>query len=169
MAVDSIRQIFKGMFAAHATASSAVPPPASADDFAQLRKKYISVIKPIPDAAANATYEWPLFSNMWSSSLVLTGAKIVPFAALTADNSHYKTVAINRRVAAGAATVMASVTTQITGTGDWVALTPITLTLSATAANLVIPTLADITLHLVHTGNGVAVPVHSVTLEYYEL
>jgi hypothetical protein len=169
MAVDSIRQIFKGMFASHATASSAVPPPVSADDWGQLRKKNIAFLKPIADAAAGATYEWPIFHNHWSSSLVVTAVKLTPFAALTADNTNYKTVALNRRVAAGAATVIASRATTITDTGNWVALTPITLTLSATAADLVVPTLGDLSLHLVHSGSGVAVPVCAVTVEYYEL
>jgi hypothetical protein len=169
MAVDSIRQIFKGMFAAHATASSAVPPAVSADDWAQLRKKNITFLKPIADASAGATYEWPIFHNHWTSTLTITAVKLTPFAALTAHDTDYKTVALNRRVAAGAATVIASVTTKITGgTGNWVALTPFSLTLSSTAADLVVPTLGDLSLHLVHSGSGVAVPVCAVTIEYFE-
>lgn len=170
MAVANITQIFKGIFANHATASSGSPPSIAAADWGQLHKKSISFLKPIADAAAGTSYEWPIFHNHWSSSLVVTAVTVIPFAALTADDTNYKTVALNRRVAAGSATVIASVTTKITGgTGNWVALTPITLTLSSTAADLVVPTLGDLSLHLVHSGSGVAVPVCAVTIDYYEL
>lgn len=169
MAIENITTIFKGLFASHATAASAVPPSITLSDWDQAKKKYVNFVKPIADAAANATYEWPFFSNTGTHSLVVTAVKIVPFAALTADNTNYKTVALNRRANAGAATVIASRATTITDTNDWVALTPITLTLSATAANLVVASGEDLSLHLVHTAAGVAVPVMSITVEYYEL
>lgn len=169
MSVDNIRVILSGEYAAHETSGGLVPPSISEDDWAQARKKYISVIKPIADASANASYEWPLFHNPWSSSLTVTNVTLIPFAALTAHDTNYKTVALKRRVAAGTATTIASVTTKITGgTGNWVALTPITLTLSSTAADLVVPTLGDLSLSLVFTSGGVIVPVCTVVVEYFE-
>jgi hypothetical protein len=169
MAIENINAIWKGLWAAHASPSSAVPPAITAADWDQKRKKYCSFVKPIADADAGTTYEWPFFSNLGTHSLVVTAATIVPFAALTADNSHYKTVALNRRLAAAAAVVIASRATTITDTGDWVALTPLTMTLSATAANRIIAPGEDLSLHLVDTGNGVAVPVLAITVEYFEL
>ncbi len=170
MAIDNINSIMKGQYAGHASPSNGQVPSITALEWDQRRKKYISVIKPVVDAAAGTAYEWPLFHSPWTSSLVITNVTIIPFAALTANDTNYKTVALNRRVAAGTATVVASVTTKITGgTGDWVALTPITLTLSTTAADLVLPTLGDLSLSLVHTASGVAVPVLCVTIEYFEL
>lgn len=169
MAVDGIRTILAGEYAAHGTSGGLVPPSISAADWGQFRKKYVHFLKPIADAAAGSSYEWPMFHNPWSSTLTITNVTIIPFAALTAHDTNYKTVAVKRRVAAGAATTVASVTTKITGgTGDWVALTPITLTLSSTAADLVLPTLGDLTFALTHAASGVAVPVCSVTVEYYE-
>lgn len=169
MAVDNIRTILAGEYSAHATAGGLVPPSISAADWGQSLKKYVHFLKPIADASANATYEWPMFHNSWTSTLTVTNVTVIPFAALTAHDTNYKTVALKRRVAAGTATTIASVTTKITGgTGDWVALTPITLTLSSTAADLVVPTLGDLSLSLVHASAGVIVPVCSVTVEYYE-
>jgi hypothetical protein len=157
MAIENINAIWKGLWAAHASPSSAVPPAITAADWDQKRKKYCSFVKPIADADAGTTYEWPFFSNLGTHSLVVTAATIVPFAAL------------NRRLAAAAAVVIASRATTITDTGDWVALTPLTMTLSATAANRIIAPGEDLSLHLVDTGNGVAVPVLAITVEYFEL
>jgi hypothetical protein len=163
MAVDNIRSIFAGLFASHVSPGN---PTITAADWAQSFKRSINFLKPIADASAGATTEWPIFHNHSSQTMTVTGVKLVPFAALTADNTNYKTVAVNRRTDAGSATVIASRATTITDTGNWVALTPITLTLSATAADLVVPAGADLTLHLVHAGSGVAVPVCAVTIEY---
>lgn len=168
MAVDNIRVILSGEYAAHETAGNLVPPTITELDWGQMRKKYITQLKPIEDAALDADYEWPLFHNPWSGTLTITKVTIVPLGALTADDTDFRTVAINRRVAAGDAVVVASATTETTGTGDWVALTPIELTLSATAADLVLPTLGDLSLHLTYDGAGVATPPFSITIEYYE-
>ena len=164
MAVSNIRQLFKGMFDSHET----LAPVVTEANWDQCFKKSVSFVKPIADAAAGTTYEWPFFFNSGASTLTVTAVKIVPFAALTADNTNYKTVSLNRRLAAGSATVIASRATTITDTGNWVALTPITLTLSTTAADLVVAAGETLSLHLVHTASGVAVPVMSITVDYLE-
>lgn len=96
MAIESITTIWKGLWSAHAT--SGVLPQITAADWDQRKKKYITFCKPIADAAAGTTYEWPIFSNTGSNSLVVTAVKLLPFAALTADNTNYKTVSLNRRL-----------------------------------------------------------------------
>lgn len=170
MAVENINTIMKGQYAAHASPSSGVLPVINAADWDQRRKKYCSFVKPIADAAAGTAYEWPFFSNLGSASLQVTAVRIVPFAALTAHDTNYKTVSLFRRLAAAAAVSVAAVTTKITGgTGDWVALTPIAVTLSATAANTIVAPGEDLSLSLVHAASGVAVPVLAITVEYYEL
>lgn len=165
MSVDNIRLLRIGKYACHTN----VAPLIAAADWGQRMKKYVNVLKPIDDAALDTEYEWPLFHNCSTHSLVVTGVTIVPFGALTADDTDFRTVSINQRVAAGDPTVVASVTTETTGTGDWVALTPITITLAADADDLVIPTLGDLSLHLVASGAGIATPPFSITIEYYEL
>jgi hypothetical protein len=167
MAIANITTIWKGLWSSHAT-SGGSPPTITAADWVQKAKKYCSFVKPIPDADAGTIYEWPFFSNLGTHSLIVTAVTIVPFAALTADNTNYKTVALNRRLAADTAVVVASRTTAITDTDDWVALTPISLTLSATAANRIVAPSEDLSLHLVDAGNGVVVPVMSITVEYTE-
>lgn len=166
MAVENINVIMKGQYQCH---ESGVAPTITEADWDQSRKKYATFVKPIADAAAGTTYEWPFFSNLGSASLQVTAVRLVPFAALTAHADNYKTVSINRRLAAAAAVVVASRATTVLDTGDWVALTPITLTLSATAANTIVAPGENLSLHLVHTASGVAVPVCAITVEYYEL
>lgn len=168
MAIDNINTIWKGLWSAHDTGSAS--PTITKADWDQKRKKYCSFVKPIADAAAGTAYEWPFFSNLGTNSIVVTSVRIVPFAALTAHDTNYKTISLNRRLSAATAVAVATVTTKITGgTGDWVALTPITMTLSSTAADRIVATLEDLSLSLVHSASGVAVPVMALTVEYYEL
>jgi len=116
-------------------------------------------------------FEWPLTAAIASpgtlaeTSIGLIGpgpypisigsVQIHPSAALTANNSNYVTITVFKRPGGGAATAIASVTTQITGSGNWVAWTPVNLNVVAGA--FVSPG-DSITVTIVATGTGVGVP-----------
>lgn len=84
----------------------------------------------------------------------------LPAAALTADDTNYATITVSKYTAAGASkTTVATVTTTITaGSGDWVAFVPEEITLSATAANLILESGAILTYEVSKAGTGVALP-----------
>jgi hypothetical protein len=78
-------------------------------------------------------------------------------AALTANNSNYETLTVAKRTNGGGATTIASVTTQITGSGNWTAFTNVPIPLAA-AVEFVKPG-DSITFTVTETGSGVAIPV----------
>ncbi len=91
------------------------------------------------DANAGDTFNKNIFRNTTGQNLRLVSAQYIPDAALTSSDSVYLTLSVLKGVAGTVTTSQASRTTQVTaGTGNWVADTPISLTLSATAANLVL-------------------------------
>lgn len=112
-------------------------------------------------AAATASEVW--IARITKKVMFNDDVKIVPAAALTADNGNYATVSLEVDDGAGGAnTVIASATTQITGSGSWVAGTALPLTISATPASRVVDgaTAAKyLILKIAKTGTGVVVPV----------
>jgi hypothetical protein len=83
--------------------------------------------------------------------------RIIPHAALTADNTDYATLRLDRT---GIATVYQD-TTQVTGTGDWVAGTPIDMTMIA--ANNKVEAGETIRLRILKAASGVIVPRLGIT------
>jgi hypothetical protein len=82
-----------------------------------------------------------------------------PSAVLTASNSNYTTISINKRTAGGAGVLIASMSTQLSGTGvgsgNWVAWTTVPFTVVAGA--FISP--GDVvTFTAAATGSGVTVP-----------
>lgn len=87
------------------------------------------------------------------ASTTLTTFKFLPDAALTANNSNYATISVYKR-SSGVQTLLASRTTQITGSGNWTAWTAVTLTVSTGVV-----TAGDtLTVEITKTGSGVSVP-----------
>lgn len=82
-----------------------------------------------------------------------------PSAAVTASNSAYTTISINKRTAGGAGVLIASVSTQLSGTGvgsgNWVAWTTVPFTVVSGAY---LSPGDVITFTAVGTGGGVTVP-----------
>lgn len=112
-------------------------------------------------AAATATTEHSIMRA--SADMTLVGVRYVPDAALTADNTNYATITIKRRDAAGGnATTLASVTTQITGSGNWTQWVAINLpvVVSAIAAGQIV------TVSIAKAGSGVVVPAGQLVFEY---
>ena len=80
---------------------------------------------------------------------------LLPNAALTASNSAYATITVAKRTAGGSPTTIASVTTQITGSGNWTAFKPVPLNVVAGAF---LAAGDVVTVTVAHTGGGVNVP-----------
>lgn len=117
------------------------------------------------DGAAATTTAFQAFFRLEDGAEVL-GVDILPRDALTADNSDYATVLVQKADGAGGAAVtVASVTTEVTGTDDWVANVTIPMTLAGAGA----PTCAAgsiLGFTITKAGNGVAVPALSVVVRY---
>lgn len=113
-------------------------------------------------AASDTTAETPLFSP--ESGAVVLSVKYLPSAALTADNTNYATLSVDSRDAAGGSNaVIASITTEITGTGDWVAFVAEDF---GTLANTAIVAGGAVTFAIAKAGTGVVVPAGALQVEY---
>lgn len=94
----------------------------------------------------------------------ITAVEFIPSAAITGDNTNYFTLSIrNRTTGAGAAIPAALAFT--TGV-DGVASTPKTLTLSSTAADLLVAADDVITAHKSVTASGLACPPGLVVVHF---
>jgi len=99
----------------------------------------------------------------------IVSVEFVPDATLTAHDTNYATLTLNKGTA-GSLDAAATVTTKITGgTGDWVADTPEALTLSSTEANLLVASGDNLNFDIAKASSGVAVPAGClvVTLRPY--
>lgn len=102
-------------------------------------------------ADALAADESEIYLDVAPRTGTITEVSFVPDAALTADNTNFATVALMN-----GATPVASQTTEITGSGNWVAGTPVPLTIDTDE-----DTLAEgeiLSLAITKTLAGVAVP-----------
>ncbi len=89
-----------------------------------------------------------------------------PHAALTANDTDYATLSLVYDAGPGTDVVVATRTTQITGgSGDWVADTPVALTI--TAANAVVPAGKNLMFKITKAGSGVAVPAGGFNAKGY--
>jgi hypothetical protein len=116
-------------------------------------------------AASTATAETPF---AWFSTYIksVRAVRYIPAAALTASNTDYATLIIRSRNAAGTlVSIVAQVTTQITGSGNWAQRVPVVIPLHdgtnaiiVDGAKLDIPVGGFLTFEITKTGSGVAVP-----------
>ena len=81
-------------------------------------------------------------------------------AALTAHDTNFASLIVQKLTAAGATAVTlgTAATTLTAGTGSWVAKTVISFTLSTVAGALVLEALAPLTFGITKGGSGVVVP-----------
>lgn len=104
---------------------------------------------------------WPL----WQAPLKcqVTSVSFVPSDAVTANATHYSVYTLTRYTAGGTATTVATRTWAATNS---VAETPEAMTLSGTAANLLLA--VDDTLSMVktHGGNGLVIPDGILVVRY---
>jgi hypothetical protein len=104
---------------------------------------------------------WPVWQA--PHKVKILSATFVPSAAITANATHYSIYTLTRYTAGATATTVA---TRSWAATDSVAETPEAMTLSGTAANLLLA--ADDTLSMVktHAGNGLVIPDGIVVVRY---
>lgn len=112
----------------------------------------------VADAVAGTDYVFAFFRADFDGYIV--GARIIPHAALTANDTNYSTLTI--QTVEGTPDVKATLTTQITGgSGDWVLNTPEELTVGDTGFSD-----GDVlALASTKTASGVAVPAGIIQLD----
>lgn len=108
-----------------------------ADTVNALFDVYVRYQHAAPDAAAGDTWNKNIWKNTLGVSLRLEEAIVIPDAALTAADATALTLSVLKGVAGSVTTSAAAITTNL-ASGNWVADTPRSLTLSATAANRVV-------------------------------
>lgn len=165
MSVANIWTALKGKYAAHVTGSQA--PVIDVADWTAMSRKYVTCYC-AADALAATDIERALFTTTpnYTGGLVLYGAYALPDAAVTANASHYTTLQLGTRPAAGGGSQTAIGTALTTATVSWVALSQVTL-YSSTTGTAVAQNIG-ITLARTHTGNGVVIPNMRVVLEFGE-
>lgn len=107
-------------------------------------------------AAGTATAESVIPRPMLAARVV--GVEFVPAAAVTANDTDYATITVRKRDGAGgAASVIASVTTKITGgSGNWTAFVAVSLG-TITNADLLAGDI--LTVEITKAASGVAIPI----------
>lgn len=138
---------------------------------ALIRKTYDIGVKAAVDGAAGTTTAGAgtLCLPMSKPGRVI-GAKFIPDAALTANDTNYATLQLEKRDGlGGAAVVVASRTTQITGGGGNMAqLVNYPLVISTTVATTQFAAGAILTVSITKQGTGVAVPAGSWAVDIEE-
>lgn len=116
----------------------------------------------LPSQATAGTIDnWPIFQALYDCTI--TAISFVPSAAITADGTNYSVYTATRYTAGASGTTVATRSWAATNS---VAETPEAMTLSATAANLVLAA-AD-TLSIVKTvgGTGLTIPDGLIVITY---
>lgn len=158
--------------ALHAVATGAVAGFMAASDKTKLdgvatgaTKTYESfdVSKAIADAGAADVLPEAAW-NRARASLTIAAMRLVPNGALTANDTDYASIIVRKRTAAGAATVLATITTKTAGaggTGNWSAFASISITPDVTtmAAD------ESLTVEMTKSGAGVVAPGWLVHLD----
>lgn len=101
---------------------------------------YVESVEPMQftkaavDGAAGTTTAETIIGRACGAMPIGHTLYLSPQAALTADNTNYATITISKRTAGASKTTVATLTTQISGGGSWVAFTPIEIPLTAAVA-----------------------------------
>ena len=115
-------------------------------------------------AAATLTAEQAVYRNGSGVERTISAVRFIPSAALTADNTNYATLTVAKRDAAGGnATTVASVTTEITGSGDWTAFAAVDF---GTIVSAALPDGWALTVAIAKAGSGVAVPAGQLEVSF---
>ncbi len=121
-------------------------------------------------AAATDTTETPVFVNTWTGTITIKAVYYTCGAtAITAGDTHYSTMTLFKRTAAGATqTSLATATTQTTGMGTMTVGQKAAWTLTATLADLTVVTGGILTYTRTHTMNGLVIPGGAICIVYTE-
>lgn len=130
-------------------------------------RREFTLVKPAADAmAADTTAYTAAYQIRMSRPAKILGAYINPQSTLTAHASNYATIKVVKGDGAGGEeTVMASVTTEVTGSGNWAAGVPEALTVSSTLANTRIARGEILGFSIAKASSGVVVPICTITVE----
>lgn len=91
-------------------------------------------------------------------------AYYVPAAGVTAHDTDYATITVSKYTAAGASKTTLAQLTTVTANGDWTALVPKEITLTATLANRILEPGAAITYEIAKAASGVQLPAGKVVV-----
>jgi len=121
------------------------------------------------DAAAGDTINANIWRNTTGYDLELVSAQFIPDAALTAADATKLTLSVLKGASAAVSTSAASVNTATSGSGgsgDWVADTPVTLTISSTLADRVVSDNQIVAVDKAVTSTGTKLPAGCLYLKF---
>ncbi len=154
MTVENVAKEFQGVFC-----NDQADPVADAQDALTDLTINIPIVL---DAAAGTDYVYGSFKAPYRFRVI--EAVICPGAALTAADATANTLTLGKADGAGgASTAIAAITTNL-ASGNWVADTFKAMTLSATAANLLVADGQIVTLKKTHAGAGTVTPASTLSL-----
>jgi hypothetical protein len=132
----------------------------------QIIRKVVKLRKPAADAmAADTTAYTAADQEYMPYAARILGAWIQPQGTLTAHDTNYATVKVVKGDnAAGSETIMASVATTTTGSGNWAVGIKEALTVSSTVANTRIAKGEVLAFSIAKASSGVVVPICSITV-----
>lgn len=132
----------------------------------QLIRRTFKLYKPAADAMASTTTAYTAADGTYMPAAGrILGAWVQPQSTLTASDTDYATVKVVKGDnAAGAETIMASVATTTTASGNWAAGVKEALTVSSTVANTRIAKGEVLSFSIAKAGSGVVVPISSITV-----
>ena len=122
----------------------------------QLHQAYVPA-----QATLGTDDNWPVFQA--PRALTVTAVTFVPSDAITANATHYSIYTLTRYTAGASG---ASVATRSWVATNSVASTPEALTLSGTAANLVLAAADTLEVVKTHAGNGLVIPDGLLVVTY---
>ncbi len=126
--------------------------------------EYYEFVKPAADGAAGTATTESILGAVTAPGVV-TAVRILPAAALTADNTNNAVITIAYRRAAGAAQTIATFTTNVAA-GNWVAWTAI---VAASLTNTSLQKGDMLTIAIAKGGTGVIVPISAFQVEVQPL
>lgn len=115
-------------------------------------------------AMAGATTDKEQAGFVAPYNATITGVKWLPAAAVTADAANYSTLSLRNRGSGGAGTALAA--TRAYSATDSSAWVPEDCTLSGTTADLEVTAGDALTVQMLHTGTGIALPAGIVQVSY---
>jgi hypothetical protein len=132
---------------------------------AEIRGPRLARIAIAGQATAGTADEFPVLRA--PRRMKVTGARFIPKAAITADATNYLTLTLRNRGAAGAGTTQ--VAARSFATGNAAAFVADAMTVSATAANLILAAGDVLTAEKLNSGTGLALPAGTLEVAYLEV
>lgn len=127
----------------------------------QIAGAHVARVHIVGQATAGTADEFPGVTIPFNA--VIVGAKWIPKAAVVADATNYLTLTVRNRTTGAGAVNVANRSYAATNSA---ALTPEAMTLSATAANLLVAAGDLLTVEKLNTGTGLALPAGVVEISY---